>query len=184
MRDSGTPTTPPAIHGSTRTRGAAKRCRMVSPGTNPCFLRYVWVTFGIPKLASTLQMDPRPACIRPAQACLRPCTHPRARLRIHPLTSRASHTTIIFGIPNRESSRRRRALVVSTAVRLGFISPSSNTAMEPAVSALVIGHGSAHFTRIGVTRIELDGHSDDQFDVAGMEAAARLLTDVRVDVVD
>ena len=35
---------------STRTRGAAKRCRMVSPGTSPCFLRYVWVTFGIPKL--------------------------------------------------------------------------------------------------------------------------------------
>jgi len=73
--------------------------------------------------------------------------------------------------------------VVSTAVRLGFISPSSNTAMEPAVSELVIGHGSAHFTRIGVTRIGLDGHSDDQFDVAGMEAAARLLTDARVDVV-
>jgi maleate isomerase len=55
--------------------------------------------------------------------------------------------------------------------------------MEPAASALVIGHGSAHFTRVGVTRIGLDGESSNQFDVAGMEAAARLLTDARVDVV-
>jgi maleate isomerase len=71
---------------------------------------------------------------------------------------------------------------VSASVRLGFICPSSNTALEPAASALVLGHGSAHFSRAGVTRIALDAESDDQFDMTAMEAAADLLTDARVDV--
>ncbi|MET0701281.1 MAG: aspartate/glutamate racemase family protein [Mycobacterium sp.] len=75
---------------------------------------------------------------------------------------------------------------MTTPVRLGFITPSSNTALEPATTALVAlmpGPASAHFTRVGVTRIGLDGPSDDQFDITGMEAAARLLTDARVDAV-
>jgi maleate isomerase len=73
--------------------------------------------------------------------------------------------------------------VGSTAVRLGVITPSSNTALEPAVAALMDGHGSAHFTRVAVTRIGVDRASDDQFDAAAMEDAARLLADARVDVV-
>lgn len=67
-----------------------------------------------------------------------------------------------------------------TDLRLGFVCPSSNTALEPASAALLAGAGSVHVTRIGVTHIALDGASDGQFDVAGMETAARLLADARV----
>lgn len=69
------------------------------------------------------------------------------------------------------------------AMRLGFICPSSNTAFEPAAWALLADRASMHVTRVGVTRIALGSDSDDQFDVAGMEAAARLLAEARVDVV-
>lgn len=69
------------------------------------------------------------------------------------------------------------------AMRLGFICPSSNTAFEPAAWALLADRASMHVTRVGVTRISLGSDSDDQFDVAGMEAAARLLAEARVDVV-
>lgn len=72
---------------------------------------------------------------------------------------------------------------MNRSVRIGFICPSSNTALEPTASALVAGRGSVHFTRVGVTRIGLDGASGDQFDPAAMEAAARLLADARVDAV-
>lgn len=72
---------------------------------------------------------------------------------------------------------------MSTTVRLGFICPSSNTALEPAASALVAGRGSVHFTRVGVTHIGLSASADGQFDVDGMGAAATLLSDALVDVV-
>ncbi len=68
---------------------------------------------------------------------------------------------------------------MSAKVRLGFITPSSNTALEPAISALVQGHASAHFARVRVTRIGLDDSSDDQFDSGSMEGAAELLADAR-----
>lgn len=67
--------------------------------------------------------------------------------------------------------------------RLGFICPSSNTAFEPAAWALLAGRASIHVTRVAVTHIALGPDSDDQFDVTGMEAAARLLAEARVDVV-
>lgn len=66
-------------------------------------------------------------------------------------------------------------------VRLGFITPSSNTALEPAVSALVRGQATAHFARVRVTRIGLDDSSDDQFDGSTMQDAAELLADGRPD---
>ncbi|WP_079924040.1 GAF domain-containing protein [Mycobacterium sp. AT1] len=69
------------------------------------------------------------------------------------------------------------------AIRLGFICPSSNTAFEPAAWALLADRAAMHVTRVGVTRIALGPDSDDQFDVAGMEAAALLLAEARVDVV-
>lgn len=68
-------------------------------------------------------------------------------------------------------------------MRLGFICPSSNTAFEPAAWALLAGRASMHVTRVAVTHIALGSDSDDQFDVAGMEAAARLLAEARVDAV-
>jgi maleate isomerase len=72
---------------------------------------------------------------------------------------------------------------VTETLRLGCICPSSNTALEPAAAALVAGRASVHFTRIGVTHIGLGAGSDDQFDVEGMQAAARLLGDARIDAI-
>jgi len=73
--------------------------------------------------------------------------------------------------------------VAHDVTRLGFICPSSNTAFEPAAWALLADRASMHVTRVGVTHIALGADSDDQFDVAGMTAAARLLAEARVDVV-
>ncbi|MQY31951.1 aspartate racemase/maleate isomerase family protein [Nocardia aurantia] len=72
---------------------------------------------------------------------------------------------------------------MGTAFRLGVVTPSSNTALEPLVAELVAGHGSAHFTRIAVRHIGVGDASDRQFDTEAMVAAARLLSDARVDVV-
>ncbi|MFF3842626.1 GAF domain-containing protein [Streptomyces sp. NPDC001930] len=70
-------------------------------------------------------------------------------------------------------------------IRIGMLTPSSNTCLEPVTYRLL--HGSeglatAHFARVPVTRIALDGGSDAQFDPAPMLAAARQLADARVDV--
>lgn len=67
-------------------------------------------------------------------------------------------------------------------VRLGMITPSSNAVLEPACAAML--HGlpgvSAHFARLRVTHIGLDGGSNAQFDPAAMLDAASLLADARV----
>ncbi len=70
-------------------------------------------------------------------------------------------------------------------VRLGMLTPSSNTVLEPVASAMVAGvEGvSVHFGRFPVTEISLRPHALGQFDDAPMRAAARLLADARVDVV-
>ncbi|MGW2561885.1 aspartate racemase/maleate isomerase family protein [Streptomyces sp. NPDC001514] len=73
-----------------------------------------------------------------------------------------------------------------TAYRLGMLTPSSNTCLEPVTYQLldgVRGAVTAHFARVPVTRIALDGGSDAQFDPAPMLAAARQLADARVDVI-
>ena len=71
------------------------------------------------------------------------------------------------------------------AVRIGMLTPSSNTCLEPVTYRLL--HGSdlatAHFARVPVTRIALDDGSDAQFDPAPMLAAARQLADAQVDVI-
>lgn len=68
-------------------------------------------------------------------------------------------------------------------VRLGMITPSSNTALEPATAALLAAtpEVTAHFARLRVTEIALDAGSDAQFDTAPMLAAAELLADARCD---
>ncbi|NKX56462.1 Asp/Glu racemase [Arthrobacter sp. E918] len=66
-----------------------------------------------------------------------------------------------------------------------MIVPSSNTCLEPQ-SYRILGDRedvTMHFTRIPVTRIALDAGSDQQFDVAGMQAAAELLATADVDVI-
>lgn len=67
--------------------------------------------------------------------------------------------------------------------RIGMITPSSNTCVEPCTYALVAGilDTTVHFARTPVTRIALDDSANHQFDTAPMVAAAELLADAHVD---
>ena len=70
-------------------------------------------------------------------------------------------------------------------IRLGVLTPSSNTALEPLTSALVaaVPGCSAHFSRFKVTEIALSAHALGQFDDSKILAAAELLADAKVDVI-
>ena len=70
-------------------------------------------------------------------------------------------------------------------LRLGVLTPSSNTALEPLTSALVaaLPGASAHFSRFRVTEISLDTAALGQFDDSKILAAAELLADAKVDVI-
>lgn len=69
--------------------------------------------------------------------------------------------------------------------RLGMITPSSNTVLEPVTADLALraGDASVHFTRTRVRKIALDRESGEQFSEAALSAAAGLLSDAKVDVV-
>lgn len=74
----------------------------------------------------------------------------------------------------------------SARVRLGMLTPSSNTALEPLTQALlapIADTVSAHFSRFRVTRIALDANADRQFAHAPILAAAELLADAKADVI-
>ena len=70
-------------------------------------------------------------------------------------------------------------------LRLGVLTPSSNTALEPLTSAIVatVPGASAHFSRFTVTEIALDAKALGQFDDSKILAAAELLADAKVDVI-
>lgn len=70
-------------------------------------------------------------------------------------------------------------------IRIGVLTPSSNTALEPLTSALVgqVPGCSAHFSRFTVTEIALSSSALGQFDDAKILAAAELLADAKVDVI-
>ncbi|MGE4369448.1 MAG: Asp/Glu/hydantoin racemase [Burkholderiaceae bacterium] len=74
---------------------------------------------------------------------------------------------------------------MSHSLRLGVLTPSSNTALEPLTSAIVatIDGASAHFSRFKVTEIALSDKALGQFDDSKILAAAELLADARVDVI-
>ena len=74
---------------------------------------------------------------------------------------------------------------VTRPLRLGVLTPSSNTALEPLTSALAaaLPGASAHFSRFRVTEIALDAAALGQFDDAPILAAAELLADAKVDVI-
>ncbi len=74
---------------------------------------------------------------------------------------------------------------MSKRTRLGMLTPSSNTALEPITSAMVAGlpNVSAHFSRFTVTEISLRDQALGQFDLDKIIAAAKLLADARVDVI-
>ncbi len=70
-------------------------------------------------------------------------------------------------------------------IRIGVLTPSSNTALEPLTSALAatIPGCSAHFSRFTVTEIALSDQALGQFDDTKILAAAELLADAKVDVI-
>lgn len=74
----------------------------------------------------------------------------------------------------------------AAVVRLGMITPSSNTVLEPltqAILAPLFPEISVHFQRFRVTSIGPSETSFGQFDQANLLAAAALLADAKVQVV-
>ena len=70
-------------------------------------------------------------------------------------------------------------------VRLGMLTPSSNTALEPITCAMLAGVDdvSAHFSRFKVTEIALSEQALRQFDASEILRAAELLAHAKVDVI-
>lgn len=66
--------------------------------------------------------------------------------------------------------------------RLGMLTPSSNTVLEPMTAAMLAGltDVSAHFARFRVVRIALDADALGQFTTEPMLAAADMLADAKV----
>jgi maleate isomerase len=69
--------------------------------------------------------------------------------------------------------------------RLGMITPSSNSVLEPVTSAMIehVAGVTVHFSRVRVTEIGLDAAVLNQFDASVMLPAADLLADAKVDAV-
>lgn len=70
-------------------------------------------------------------------------------------------------------------------LRLGMLTPSSNTTLEPVTAAMVdaLPNASAHFSRFRVKEIALSSSALGQFDPAGILAAAHLLDDAHCQVI-
>ncbi len=70
-------------------------------------------------------------------------------------------------------------------IRLGVLTPSSNTALEPLTQALIAGlpEVSVHFSRFSVTQIALSADALGQFQRERILDAARLLADAHVDAI-
>ena len=74
---------------------------------------------------------------------------------------------------------------MTRCIRLGVLTPSSNTALEPLTQALIAGlpEVSVHFSRFSVTQIALSADALGQFQLERILDAARLLADAHVDVI-
>lgn len=70
-------------------------------------------------------------------------------------------------------------------IRIGMLTPSSNTVLEPVSQAIVAGlpEVSVHFQRFPVTEIALSSRALQQFDDAPLLQAAELLAHARMDVI-
>jgi len=70
-------------------------------------------------------------------------------------------------------------------VRLGILTPSSNTVLEPLTSAILddLPEVTAHFARFKVTEIALSPGAVAQFDDEAILRAADLLADAKVDAI-
>lgn len=69
--------------------------------------------------------------------------------------------------------------------RLGMITPSSNSVLEPVTAKMMadVADVTAHFSRFRVTEIGLDAAALSQFDTSVMVPAAELLADAKVDAI-
>lgn len=68
--------------------------------------------------------------------------------------------------------------------RIGMLTPSSNTVLEPECSAIVAhSNCTVHFSRFPVVAISVDDDHTSQFDLTPMLEAARLLAHARCDVI-
>jgi maleate isomerase len=69
--------------------------------------------------------------------------------------------------------------------RLGMITPSSNSVLEPVTCAMLAGcpDVTTHFSRFRVTEIALDAPALNQFDLSAMLPAVDLLADAKVDAI-
>ncbi|KAF9875177.1 hypothetical protein CkaCkLH20_07443 [Colletotrichum karsti] len=74
---------------------------------------------------------------------------------------------------------------MSRKVRLGILTPSSNTSLEPLTQAIVasLPNVSVHFSRFRVLKISLDSDGLNQFQNESIVAAAQLLADAEVDMI-
>jgi maleate isomerase len=74
---------------------------------------------------------------------------------------------------------------VHNRIRLGMLTPSSNTVLEPVSAAIVAGipDVSVHFGRFKVTEIALSEQALKQFDDTEILRAAELLAHAKVDVI-
>jgi maleate isomerase len=74
---------------------------------------------------------------------------------------------------------------MTAPIRLGMLTPSSNTTLEPITAAMVsaLPGVSAHFSRFKVTQIALTGDALAQFDERPILSAAELLAHAKVDVI-
>src|SRR5438270_4708492 len=70
--------------------------------------------------------------------------------------------------------------------RIGMLTPSSNTVLEPVTSRLsasLHGRVTVHYSRFQVTVVDESEEAHRQFNVESLLSAARLLADARVDVI-
>ena len=72
-----------------------------------------------------------------------------------------------------------------TRARLGMLTPSSNTVLEPMTAAMLaaLPDVTAHFSRFRVTEIALTPQALGQFDHDEILRAAELLAHAKVDVI-
>jgi maleate isomerase len=79
----------------------------------------------------------------------------------------------------------KRTLEMTKKVRLGMLTPSSNTVVETMTAAMLSGvpEVSAHFSRFKVTEIAASASSDRQFSEDEILRAAELLAHAKVDVI-
>jgi len=71
---------------------------------------------------------------------------------------------------------------MSSAIRLGMLTPSSNTVLEPVTGLMLAGlpEVTVHFSRFRVTEIALSDNALAQFDDGAIVAAADLLSHAKV----